>query len=102
MKNHLVGIASGLLLSSFASAPAQAGHYDLDLDHSSVGFTVRHLVISKVKGKFSKFAGAFDYDAAKPDASKVTVTLQSASIDTGVAGRDKHLRSPDFFDVAKH
>lgn len=80
---------------------AQAGSYKVDPAHSKVGFTVKHLGISQVQGSFTNFTGTIDYDAAKPEASKAQGTVQTASIDTGVAGRDKHLRSADFFDVEK-
>ncbi|MGE4233089.1 MAG: YceI family protein [Bacteriovoracia bacterium] len=99
-KNQYLGIALILALSTTQMAwPAQ---YEIDSDHTSVNFTIRHLVISKVKGKFSKFSGSFEYDPQKQSSWKTIANIQAESIDTGVKERDKHLRSADFFDVAKH
>lgn len=90
-------IATFFVLSCWASS-LPAATYDIDLDHSSVGFKIRHL-IGNVRGSFQKFAGAFDYEVGKPDKWKVSATIETASIFTNVEGRDKHLRSGDFFDV---
>lgn len=77
----------------------QAAEYKIDPDHSSITFKVKHLTISTVTGKFSKFAGKFDFDEKNPTHSKVEVTIDPASVDTGVQGRDDHLRSAAFFEV---
>jgi polyisoprenoid-binding protein YceI len=77
-----------------------AKDYNVDAAHSSVGFSVSHLV-SKVKGSFKKFEGSFSFDAAKPEASKVTAEAFVASVDTNDAKRDTHLQSEDFFDAKK-
>lgn len=61
---------------------------------------MRHLAVSTVRGKFSKFSGTIDFDPANPTAIRIDATIDATSIDTGNADRDKHLRSPDFFDVA--
>jgi polyisoprenoid-binding protein YceI len=74
------------------------GTYALDLSHSSVAFSVRHLMVSKTKGRFADFAGAITI-AEDPLASSVEVEIQAASVDTRDETRDGHLRSPDFFDV---
>lgn len=84
-----------------APAPAyKAGTYQVDAAHSKVGFEIPHLVISTVEGRFNDVAGTIEL-AQKFEASKATVTAQTKSIDTGVAKRDDHLRSGDFFDAAK-
>jgi polyisoprenoid-binding protein YceI len=70
----------------------------IDRSHSEVGFQVRHL-LSKVRGRFTDFDGTIEFDEANPAASRVDVTIQARSIDTGEPDRDKHLRSGDFFDV---
>jgi polyisoprenoid-binding protein YceI len=75
--------------------------WSFDTSHSSIGFSVRHLMISKVRGHFDKWEGSFDYDEADPTQSKLTVRIDAASIDTRDEKRDAHLRSPDFFDVEK-
>ncbi len=73
-----------------------------DTSHSGIGFSVRHLMISKVRGSFGKWSGTFEYDEADPTRSKLEVHIDAASIDTKEEKRDAHLRSPDFFDVANH
>jgi polyisoprenoid-binding protein YceI len=76
-------------------------NWNFDPSHSSVGFSVRHLMISKVRGHFGKWEGTFDYDESDPTKSKLAVRIDAASIDTREEKRDAHLRSPDFFDVEK-
>jgi|SRR5689334_20700128 polyisoprenoid-binding protein YceI len=71
---------------------------DIDRSHSEVAFQVRHL-LSKVRGRFNDFTGTIEFDPSNPQNSRVDVTIQAASIDTGEPDRDKHLRSADFFDV---
>jgi polyisoprenoid-binding protein YceI len=74
------------------------GTYALDASHSQVGFSVRHLMVSKTKGRFSDFAGTLNI-AENPLESSVSVTIQASSIDTRDEQRDAHLRSGDFFDA---
>ena len=78
-----------------------AGTYQLDASHSHVGFSVRHVMVSKTKGRFAEVEGTV-LIAEEPTESSVEVTIQAASIDTRDEGRDGHLRSPDFFDVEQH
>lgn len=85
-----------------APAVSQAASYQIDASHSTVGFTVRHMMVTNVTGGFSKVSGTVDFDPANPAASKIDVTIEAASIDTRNAKRDEHLRSEDFFDVANH
>ncbi|HYT38445.1 MAG TPA: YceI family protein [Acidimicrobiia bacterium] len=80
-----------------AELPA-AGTYGLDASHSQVGFAVRHLMVSKTRGRFSDFAGTVEI-AENPFESSVSVTIQTGSVDTRDEQRDGHLRSGDFFDV---
>lgn len=75
--------------------------WDIDVSHSAIHFWVRHMVISKVHGQFSKWAGTLQLDTQDLTRSSVDVRIDAASIDTQVADRDTHLRSPDFLDVAK-
>jgi polyisoprenoid-binding protein YceI len=72
--------------------------FEIDRSHSEVDFQVRHL-LSKVRGRFNDFSGAIEFDHEQPERSRVDVTIQAASIDTGEPDRDKHLRSADFFGV---
>jgi polyisoprenoid-binding protein YceI len=76
------------------------GVFDIDVSHSHVGFVVRHMMVSKVKGRFTSFEGKISL-AEKPQDSSVEVTIDATSIDTHDSGRDGHLRSPDFLDVEK-
>jgi len=75
-----------------------AGAYALDASHSEVGFAVRHLMVSKVRGRFSDVAGTIEI-GENPYESSVSVTIGTASIDTRDEQRDGHLRSGDFFDA---
>ena len=77
------------------------GDYKVDPGHSLIGFSVRHFEISFVRGRFKEFNGMIRYDAADVTKSTVEFTAKTESIDTGVAGRDNHLRTADFFDAAK-
>jgi polyisoprenoid-binding protein YceI len=79
-----------------------AEKYDIDRSHSSVGFAVKHMVVTKVRGEFNDWSGSILYDEKDITRSSVDVTIQVASIDTKDAKRDEHLRSGDFFDAAKH
>jgi len=76
--------------------------WQVDGAHSAVNLTVRHMVISKVRGRFAKWNAKLALDTADHSRSSVEVEIDAASIDTGVADRDAHLRSPDFLDVAKY
>src|SRR5438874_1020284 len=76
--------------------------WNIDPSHSAIGFSVRHMVVSKTRGRFTKWSGQIRFDPENPSASTVEVNIDPASIDTADAQRDQHLRSPDFFDVEKH
>lgn len=77
-------------------------HWDIDVGHSAIHFWVRHMVISKVHGRFARWSGAIQLDERDLSRSAVSVRIDAASIDTQVADRDTHLRSADFLDVEKH
>lgn len=94
-------VAALLAAFLFHAAPARAADYTLDAAHAAATFQISHLGFSKTHGSFTDIAGAFSFDTAKPEESTVEVTIQAMSIDTANEGRDKHLRSEDFFDVAK-
>lgn len=76
--------------------------YNFDPTHSNIEFSVRHMVIAKVRGRFGAWSGKLHLDPDHPKTGKVEVKLEAASIDTGVTERDNHLKSADFFDVAKY
>ncbi len=85
-----------------APAPAPTGRFILDAAHSNVGFSVRHMMISNVRGEFGKVSGEVSYDPARPEQTRLSVTVDVASINTREEKRDAHLRSADFFDVDNH
>ncbi|WP_328878994.1 YceI family protein [Streptomyces sp. NBC_00299] len=75
------------------------GEYTIDAAHSTIGFTVRHAMVTNVKGKFLDFSGSLQLDGADPAASKASIDVKMDSIDTGSADRDGHLKSADFFKI---
>src|SRR3954465_1040299 len=77
------------------------GTWDIDASHSTVGFSVRHMMVSKVRGYFREFTGEI-VTAEDPAQSAVTATIELSSIDTRQEQRDAHIRSADFFDVENH
>lgn len=85
-----------------ASAPvvSPATRWAIDVAHSEIGFRVRHMMVSWTRGKFEKFEGTLELDAQDVTKSKVDVTIDVGSINTGTPDRDAHLRSADFFDAA--
>ena len=92
-----------MLALPLASGTASAADYVIDMKgaHASVNFRVKHLGFSWLVGRFDKFSGTFAFDDKNPDASKVKVEIDTASVNSNHAERDKHLRSEDFLDVAK-
>jgi len=76
--------------------------YMIEPAHTQAAFSVRHLMITTVRGNFDKLSGTLQYDPANPEASVVEVAIDAASINTGVADRDNHLRSADFLDAATY
>jgi polyisoprenoid-binding protein YceI len=75
--------------------------WNIDGSHSTAEFSVRHLMITNVKGRFGTLSGTVDYDPEKPEAAQIDVSIDATSVDTRDEKRDAHLRSPDFFDVEK-
>jgi polyisoprenoid-binding protein YceI len=76
--------------------------WNIDPSHSGIGFSVRHMVIARVRGRFGQWSGVIDLDESDLSRSSVKVRIDAASIDTKEPRRDEHLRSADFFDVANH
>ena len=80
----------------------QTAHYNLDPVHSTVEFIVRHLMISKVRGRFTSFQGGFDLASGSDVPHAISASIDASSIDTREAQRDAHLKSADFFEVEKY
>ena len=89
--------------ASLLALPALADDYTIDTKgaHASINFSIKHLGYSVLTGRFDTFAGDFSYDPAKPEASKINVTIDTNSVNSNHAERDKHLRSKDFLNVEK-
>ncbi len=101
MTNGLAGVLAAALLL-MVPAFALASTWNIDPEHSAVEFKVRHLMVSNVKGVFGKVAGVVTVDDKDFAKSSVSATIDTASIDTGVAKRDAHLKSADFLEVDKY
>jgi polyisoprenoid-binding protein YceI len=97
---HIVAVA--LVSLGLIHGALAAEVYITDPAHTQVGFTVRHLVIAKVRGKFQEFTGTITYDENDITRSAMKGTIKAASIDTDHEKRDNHLRSVEFLDVANH
>lgn len=102
MKKTFAGVALGGLLA--LSGSLQAADYKIDKkdQHAFINFKTGHLGFSMLHGRFNDFDGTFTWDKEKPEASKVNVTINTASVDSNHAERDKHLRSDDFLDTSKY
>nr|WP_156815121.1 YceI family protein [Amphritea japonica] len=97
-------ISSAILMGTMAgtlATTAQAADYTIDTKgaHASINFRVSHLGYSWLEGRFNEFGGQFSYDEANPSAANVSVEINTASVDSNHAERDKHIRSEDFLDV---
>lgn len=101
MKKSLQGLLLGSLLLTAGSAIAADYKIDKEGKHAFVNFRIQHLGYSWLYGTFRDFDGTFTFDEKNPSADKVNVTLNTNSVDTNHAERDKHLRSADFLNVAK-
>jgi polyisoprenoid-binding protein YceI len=101
LKKSLLALAVSSI--GVMSLPALADTYVIDTKgaHASINFSIKHLGYSVLTGRFDTFSGEFSYDPAKPEASTVNVTIDTGSINSNHAERDKHLRSPDFLNVEK-
>ena len=102
MKKLMVAATLGGLM--MAGDLAQAADYQIDKQgqHASVNFKISHLGYSWIYGRFNDFEGTFSWDADKPEASAINVTVNTESVDTNHAERDKHIRSEDFLNVAEN
>jgi polyisoprenoid-binding protein YceI len=91
-----------VLVLMLTAGMTQAATWSFDKAHSSIGFSVRHMVISKTTGNFDDFNGVLEFDGENVQSGKVELTVQMASVDTDDEKRDDHLRTEDFFDVDKY
>jgi polyisoprenoid-binding protein YceI len=96
--------SSSLLALALLAAPALAGAatWVIDPSHSAITFSVRHMMVSNVRGSFATFSGTATGDPASPANAVIEATIDATSIDTKDSKRDAHLRNPDFLDAAKY
>ena len=95
-------VALFVALTMLVPVLAQAGAWEIDPAHTEIGFKIRHMMVTNVRGVFHDVKGTLQFDAADPGISSVNVVIKAASIDTGIEKRDDHLRSPDFFEDEKY
>ncbi|MBN9246676.1 MAG: YceI family protein [Hyphomicrobium sp.] len=103
MKLKLAVLAASMSVALLTALPATAADYVIDTKnaHASITFRIKHLGFSWLTGRFDRFSGTFSFDEKNPDASKVKVEIDTASVDTNHAERDKHLRAADLLDTDK-
>jgi len=99
---HLVFLNSLLLFTLAVVSPLAAAEYQIDVSHSTIGFQVRHMAISKTNGVFDDFTGSFSFEPGKPETWSCEAVIQAASINTNNDKRDEHLTSEDFFNAAEY
>ena len=88
-----------LLAVGTMGSSVHAATYTLDAAHTTIGFSVRHMMVSNVKGSFGEFEGTIEFDETNPSAMTASATIKVASVDTANEKRDDHLRNEDFFDA---
>jgi polyisoprenoid-binding protein YceI len=102
MKSWISKTAITLALLVMLPILAHADTWQIDPAHTNVEFTVRHMMISNVKGQFQKTAGTITVTGSDAASAQIDATIDASSVDTRVERRDMHLKSPDFLDVAKY
>ena len=100
MKTVICLLSTAILLAP--AAFAQGNTWDIDRQHSSATFTVKHMMVSNVRGQIGGLTGKAEFDGKNVDGIKINCTLDPSTINTGEPDRDKHLKSADFFDVANY
>ena len=101
MKKKFLSIITAFACLVLATSSVSAKEYEVDSGHSSIGFTVTHLGLSEVEGRFKDFKGSFNWQPKSLKASSLSFTAQANSISTDNKKRDNHLRGDDFFDIEK-
>ncbi len=99
-RTNMLSLAT-LAVLTLTSTTARADVWTIDPAHTTIAFSVRHMMVSNVRGQFSKFNGSVDGAPAHPTDAKIAASIEAVSIDTANQKRDEHLRSPDFLDVVK-
>ena len=102
MKKKVLSVLTALTLMGFIANPVAAKEYEVDSAHSKIGFSVTHLQLSEVEGRFNDFSGKFDWNADKPASSSLSFTAKTNSVNTDNAKRDSHLKTDDFFAADKY
>lgn len=98
----LLKILASLIPGLLAAVPVMAETYSIDPVHSTIGFSVGHLVVSQTRGVFDTYEGSIYFDPQDLASSRINVVIEAKSINTRNEARDEHLRNEDFFDVANH
>jgi polyisoprenoid-binding protein YceI len=101
MKHRIAAALAIATLASASGALAQTSRWEVDPVHSNVAFSVRHMMISNVRGVFTKFSGVLEGNSADVGTAKINVTIDATSIDTRETARDKDLMGPNYLDVVK-
>jgi polyisoprenoid-binding protein YceI len=101
MRRSIRLLVPAIAVALLAPAAGRAATWELDPAHSTIGFAIRHMMISSVRGQFRTFTGKATGDPKTPDKAQIEATIDVASIDTANAKRDEHLKTAEFFDVAK-
>ena len=102
MKSSIFKTTIAIAMLAVLPALAHADTWQIDPAHTNVEFTVRHMMISNVKGQFQKTSGTITTNGSDPASAMIDATIDASSVDTRVDKRDMHLKSPDFLDVAKY
>jgi polyisoprenoid-binding protein YceI len=95
-------LATALVWMSVGDVSAETARYDVDPDHSTIGFSVDHMVVSKTHGQFTEYVGFIEMDPDAKTVKAIEATIKTPSITTNHQKRDTHLKSPDFFDVEQY
>lgn len=98
----VTAVGFALIVGTVQPVSAETARYDVDPDHSTIGFSVDHMVVSKTRGQFTEYIGFIEMDPDAKTVKAIEATIKMPSITTNHQKRDTHLKSPDFFDVEKY